>query len=192
VSETSELYQFVFRGLLAEAALDRAGRRRREISGVLDHEVAAKLPIDLLDDELVAGARRMATVYTAIAAFENSVRELVSSNMIDAKGDEWWSGVKSEIRNRAETRQANEEKHRFHAQRGDSPLNYTDLKDLLSIVRTNWDAFEAFLPSPEWTASIFDSVERSRNVIMHSGTLGPRDVERVGIYLRDWITQVGA
>jgi len=45
--------------------------------------------------------------------------------------------------------------------------------------------------STDWTASIFDSVERSRNVIMHSGTLGPRDIERVGIHIRDWITQVG-
>jgi Arc/MetJ family transcription regulator len=192
VTRASHAYEFVFRGLLAEEALDRAGRRRREISGVLDQDVAEKLPIELLDDELVASARRMATVYTAIAAFENSVRDLVSSTMIEAAGDDWWNGVKTDIRNRAETRQTNEEKHRFHAQRGDSPLNYTELKDLLSIIRANWDAFEPFLPSPDWTASILDSLERSRNVIMHSGVLGPRDIERVGIHLRDWITQVGA
>jgi hypothetical protein len=89
-------------------------------------------------------------------------------------------------------RRANEEKRKFHAQRGDVPVNYTELKDLLNIIRANWEAFEAFLPSADWTASVFDSVERSRNVIMHSGTLGPRDIERVGIHIRDWITQVGA
>lgn len=125
-------YEFVFRGLLAEEALDRAGRKRRDVSGVLDADVADKLSIQLLDDELVATARRMATVYTAIAAFENSVRDLVSSTMIEAKGDDWWLSVKAEIRNRAETRQENEEKHRFHSQRGDQPLNYTELKDLLT------------------------------------------------------------
>lgn len=167
------MYEFVFRGLLAEEALDKAGRRRRDVSSLLEQEFAGKLSLDLLDEELIAAARRMATVYTAVAAFENSARDLVSSAMIEAEGDDWWDGVKSEIRNRAEARRINEEKHKFHAQRGDSPLNYTELKDLLNIIRANWDAFEAFLPSPDWTASIFDSVERSRNVIMHSGSLGP-------------------
>lgn len=186
-----EAYEFVFRGLLTEEALDAAGRRRRDVSGTLDAEIAGKLSLELLDEDLVLSARRMGTVYTAIAAFENSARALVASTMIEAHGDEWWSNVKSDIRNRAATRQANEEKHKFHAQRGDAPLNYTELKDLLNVIRANWEAFEPFLPSPDWTASVFDSIERSRNVIMHSGYLGPRDIERVGIHIRDWITQVG-
>jgi hypothetical protein len=191
VSGIGDAYEFVFRGLLTDEALDRAGRRMRDLSGTLDQEYAEKLSIGLLDDELVAAARRMSTVYTAIAAFENSARDLVSSTMLEAKGEEWWSEVKADIRNRAQTRMDNEAKHKFHAQRGDAPLNYTDLKDLLSIIRANPEAFEAFLPSVDWTASVFDAVERSRNVIMHSGQLGPRDVERVGIHLRDWVTQVG-
>jgi hypothetical protein len=91
-----------------------------------------------------------------------------------------------------EVRQADEEKHRFHTQRGDSPNNYTDLPDLLNLIRANWAHFEAFFPSPEWVKSIFDAIERSRNVIMHSGTLEAADIERVGINIRDWIKQVGA
>jgi hypothetical protein len=190
--ECSDVYEFAFRGLLTEEALDHAGRRPRDVSGVLDQDIANKLSLNLLDDDLVAAARRMATVYTAVAAFENSARELVSSTMLEAGGEQWWASIKAEIRNRAETRQENEAKHRFHTQRGDLPLNYTELKDLLNIINAHWEAFEAFLPSRDWTASIFDSVERSRNVIMHSGNLGPRDIERVGIHIRDWITQVGA
>lgn len=192
MTSAADTYQFVFRGLLTEEALDRAGRVVRDVSGTLDREFAEKLSLELLDAELVSAARRMATVYTAIAAFENSARDLVASTMLEAKGEQWWNGTKTDIQNRAETRMENEAKHKFHAQRGDAPLNYTDLKDLLNIIRANWDAFEAFLPSMDWTASVFDAVERSRNVIMHSGQLGPRDVERVGIHLRDWVTQVGA
>lgn len=191
MSTIGDAYEFVFRGLLTEEALDRAGRRVRDTSGTLDREYAKKLSLELLDDELVVAARRMATVYTAIAAFENSARNLVASTMLEAKGESWWNEVKTEIRNRAETRMENDAKHKFHSQRGEVPLNYTDLKDLLNIIRANWEAFEAFLPSADWAASVFDSVERSRNVIMHSGQLGPRDVERVGIHLRDWVTQVG-
>jgi hypothetical protein len=184
-------YEFVFRGLLTEEALDRAGRRSRDVSTRLDREYAEKLSLDLLDEELVAASRRMATVYTAIAAFENSARKLVSSTMLEANGDQWWDGIKADIRNRARSRMDTEAKHKFHGQRGETPLNYTELKDLLNIVRANWEAFEALLPSVDWTASVVDAVERSRNVIMHSGHLGPRDVERLGIHLRDWATQVG-
>jgi hypothetical protein len=188
----SEVYNFAFRGLLAEQALDRAGRRRRDVSAAIDSEIADRVSLDLLDEVLVAEARRMAVVYTTIAAFEKSVRYLVATTMLEVEGEEWWSKVKAEIRNRAETRKSNEEKHRFHAQRGEAPLNYTELKDLLNIIRANWEAFEPFLPSPEWTASILETLERSRNVIMHSGNLGAADIDRVGIYIRDWINQVGA
>lgn len=99
---SGEVYDFVFRGLLAEEALDAAGRTRRDVSGILDADVSQKLSIAVLDDDLVAIARRMATVYTAIAAFENGVRDLVATTMLDAKGETWWDSVKAEIRNRAD------------------------------------------------------------------------------------------
>ena len=48
---------------------------------------------------------------------------------------------------RRKTRQANEEKHKFHAQRGDAPLNYTDLKDLVNIIPPReLGSIRAFLP----------------------------------------------
>ena len=46
--------------------------------------------------------------------------------------------------------------------------------------------------SLEWAKQIFTTLEKSRNVIMHSGELGERDIERIGINIRDWISQVGA
>ena len=46
-------------------------------SSILDASTAERLSIKLLDDELVTRARKMATVYTAIAAFENSVRAFI-------------------------------------------------------------------------------------------------------------------
>lgn len=187
----SEAYEFVFRGLLAEEGLDHVGRRSRQLTGVLEEEIAARLSLELLDPEHVAAARRMATVYTAIAAFENMARELVSRTMLEELGDTWWDGVNERIRKRAATRQEDEEKHRFHTQRGDAPINFVELGDLLNIIRANWERFEPFLPSPEWTQSVFDAIERSRNVIMHSGTLDPADIDRVGIHIRDWIKQVG-
>lgn len=188
-----QIYEFVYRGELADQALDQAGRTKFAHAAEIEADIAQTLSLQLLDDDLVAAARRMATVYTALAAFENSARKLVSSTMLEAKGESWWEDCISErVRKRAEGRRTDEEKHRFHTQRGDAPINYTELPDLLNIIRANEELFEPFIPSPEWARSIFDAVERSRNVIMHSGELDAEDIARVGINIRDWVTQVGA
>lgn len=187
------VYDFVFRGLLTEEALDRAGRQSRNLGHLADIEIAKTLSIDLLDDELVENAKSMAVVYTATAAFENSVRGLIKNILLETVGENWWiTAVSEKVRKRAETRKTEEKKVKWHTQRGDDPIYYTTLGDLGSIIRANSDKFEPYVQSAEWAASVFDVVERSRNVIMHSGTLGKEDIERLGINIRDWIKQVGA
>jgi hypothetical protein len=190
----ADLYSFTFRALLAEEALDRTPRiSRLALTGNVDGDVARRLPIEALDEDLVARAKRMATVYIAIAAFENTVREFVSSRLLEAVGADWWSTAVSEkIRTKAETRRTEEAKVRWHAARGDEPLNYTEFGDLASIVSQNWQHFEVHLQTIDWVRQTIATVERSRNVIMHSGELGLQDVERVGTAIRDWIRQVGA
>lgn len=56
----------------------------------------------------------------------------------------------------------------------------------------NWDHFTALLGDVDWVRATIKSLERSRNVIMHSGELSLEDIERVGGIIRDWIRQVGA
>ncbi|WP_337598957.1 Swt1 family HEPN domain-containing protein, partial [Hominilimicola sp.] len=80
---------------------------------------------------------------------------------------------------------------RWHAQRGDSLINYTEFGDLASIMNNNLELFSDHIVSIEWARNIISTIERSRNVIMHSGELSPRDIERIGINIRDWISQVG-
>ena len=135
----------------------------------------------------------MATVYTAIAAFENSVRKLITTVLLEQVGENWWeTSVSEKIRGRAESKREEEERVKWHAQRGVDPIYYTQMGDLVSILRQNWVHFEPYIPSIEWAASLMDVMERSRNVIMHSGTLEQADTERIGIFVRDWVKQVGA
>lgn len=185
-------YEFAFRGLITEEALDRAGRKSPIHSGVFDGDVAEAVSLDLLDDEFVLPAKRMAAVYTAVAAFENSIRKLIETRLLEEVGESWWSSVSNGIRARAESRRNEELKNKYHGQRGDALINYTDLKDLGNIIRNNWPIFEAYFPSIEWVESIFNAIERSRNVIMHSGTLDKEDIQRLGIFIRDWVKQVGS
>ena len=190
---SSSAYDFVFRGLLTEEALDRAGRQTRATADLANIEIARALSIELMDDELVESAKQMAVVYTAIAAFENSARRLIANVLAEELGENWWTeGVSERIRRRADQLMEEEQRVKWHTQRGDDPINYTVLPDLSKVIRNNWECFRPYVHSAEWAASVFDVIDRSRNVIMHSGTLDREDIERVGINIRDWIKQVGA
>jgi HEPN superfamily Swt1-like protein len=194
VSLSSEVYAFVFRGLLAEEALDKTERLTHiGLTSNVDAEIAQRLPLGSLDENLVSSARKMATVYISIAAFENTVREFVSKRLLELVGADWWTTAVSEkIREKAESRRQEETKIRWHTPRGDELINYTEFGDLASIMGQNWPRFEDHLQSLEWVRQIISTVERSRNVIMHSGDLGLQDIERIGTAIRDWIRQVGA
>lgn len=188
-----KVYSFVFRGLLAEDALDASGRLNHISSNkLIDDDIVDRLSIDLLDKDVVAKASRMAAVYTAIASFENSVRRLVSTILLEQVGADWWqTSVPNKVREKAESRQAEEVKVRWHTPRGDEPLNYTEFGDLIAIISLNWEKFEPFIRSIEWARQLTATIERSRNVIMHSGELELEDIERIGGLIRDWVKQVG-
>jgi len=192
IEKASILYNFAFRGLLTEESLDQAGRKARGVSDFSDEDIAKTISMDLLEEDLVNEARRMSVVYTAIAAFENSVRALVTKVLLESVGEKWWdSSVSDKIKNKAKIRFEDEQKVRWHTQRGKNLITYTELNDLIAVIRNNWDKFESYIHSIEWASSIFDMLEKSRNVIMHSGSLERADIERVGIHIRDWIKQVG-
>ncbi len=134
----------------------------------------------------------MSLVYTAISAFENSVRRFVYKVLIDKYQENWWEqGVSSKIRTFAEGRRDEEEKTKWHGVRGDDLLSYTELGHLPNIMQQNWEEFEPSVRRIDWATSIFSTLERSRNVIMHSGVLAMPDIERLGILMRDWNAQVG-
>jgi hypothetical protein len=187
-------YSFVFKGLLTEDALDKVGRSsKRHFSDEDAKTLSTTLGVDEMDDVYVTRSKRMAVVYTAIAAFENSVRAFIEKKLLEEVGENWWTtAVDENIRKKADGRMEEEKKIRWHTPRGLSPINYTEMKHLTDTIRRNWKLFEPHLITFDWAANILDTVERSRNVIMHSGDLGIRDIERIGSHIRDWIRQVGA
>lgn len=189
-----KLYSYIFRGLLTEEALDKVGRKRRLVNALsLEKEIWDRLPFDLMDDELLALSKRMATVYCILNVFENSVRKFITKILQESFQESWWEkGVSETIRTKAESRREEEEKTKWHSQRGDDNINYIEFGDLLSIMIKNYQLFEPHIQSIDWAKSILSPLEKSRNVVMHSGELGKEDIDRVGTLIRDWIKQVGA
>ncbi|EHM17613.1 hypothetical protein MBOL_41990 [Mycobacteroides abscessus subsp. bolletii BD] len=75
--------------------------------------------------------------------------------------------------------------------RGAGEIYYTDFGDLASLIRNNWDDFDDLFPHPEWVISRFSELELSRNIVAHNNSLEKNEMDRIKLYLRDWIRQVG-
>lgn len=192
-----DLYSYIYRGnltrmALSEAKVDTRNKKTNFQNSFLDEETIKKLPLDRIEEEIVEKAKSMAAVYVTIASFENSAREFVVKVLQEKYGEDWWTnGVTDKIRKNAEVRKENEEKLKWHVQRGESLINYTEIMDLYSIMYNNLELFENFIISIEWVKQIFLTIDKSRNVIMHSGELGTYDIERLSMNIRDWLNQIG-
>ncbi len=192
MSKADDLYAFVFKGAIAQDAVTRELNKNSEENEGREKKIEAKLPIDILDKDFVTAAQKMAPIYIAIAAFENSARKFIQDRLLEEVGADWWTScVPKGIRDQADKRKKDEEQIRWHGSRGDSMIFYTQLPDLVSIINNNFPHFQAYVESIEWARQIFGSLERSRNVIMHSGELSMNDIERVAMNIRDWLRQVG-
>ncbi|HJR34521.1 MAG TPA: Swt1 family HEPN domain-containing protein [Gemmatimonadales bacterium] len=188
----NDLYTFVYRGILTDESLDKAGRKTRVTLGTAEvHQLKGALSFELLDAERVSNAEKMAIIYTAIHAFENTVRHFVAAAMAETHHEEWWSKVPAKVQSRAQTRIEEEAKFRWHGARGGAEIEYCDFGDLLSIIVVNWAVFEDVLVDMEWVKATLSVLERSRNIVMHGGMLARQDVERIGINIRDWLRQAG-
>lgn len=139
--EQSRVHDFVFRGLLSEEAVDRAGRSTRvSFDGPGEAEIERILSITSLPDDLVQQAKTMSAVYVAVAAFENSVRELILGVLLEAIGEDWWtSAISQKVSDRAEKRKADEDKIKWHTNRRMHQLYYTTMADLVNVIRNNWE-----------------------------------------------------
>jgi hypothetical protein len=175
-----DLYSFVYRGV-----------RRNHFGAEQARDVQRSLSFDFLDLQLLAEAQRMSVVYAAIHAFENGVRLLVVKAMSEEHGATWWEKVPERIQKSSKSRMEEDSKFRWHGARGASEVNYCDFGDLSSIIVTNWPVFEDLLGNMEWAKATLTSLEKSRNIVMHGGSVAKEDVERIGMNIRDWIRQAG-
>jgi len=187
-----DLYSFVYRAVLTEEALDKSGRRRRSHFGSDDvRAIQRSLSFDYLDSDLLIEAQRMSVVYAALHSFENAVRATVTKAMAEKHGETWWEKVPERIRKSAKSRMDEDSKFRWHGARGATEINYCDFGDLSSIIVTNWGVFEDLLGNVEWAKAALNALEKSRNIVMHGGSVANEDIERIGMNIRDWIRQAG-
>lgn len=191
--QDTKLAGFVMKGQMAEIAIARSQATPPKRGEITYNDIISRVGIKDLDEDEVSAAYKMAAVYIAIASFENMVRNLISTRMLEVKKDKWWEEcVSAEIKRKAQKKIDDEKRIRWHKSRGLSPIYFTEIGDLIAIIQQNMAVFEDIIQDIDWLRQIIKSVERSRNVIMHSGQLSLDDIERVGVNIRDYVRQVGA
>lgn len=187
-----DIYAFVYRGVLTDIRLDSVGRQKnRNLNAPEVQQLRQSLNFDLLDQDIIVDAQRMALVYIAIYTLENMVRNFVTKTMSDAYGENWWEEVSEKIKRQVAARVNEDEQFRWHSSRGKTEIMYSDFSDLSSIISQHSELFKDTLISQEWTRQILGTLEKSRNVVMHGGVVDQIDIERIGMNIRDWIRQVG-
>ena len=141
--DENKLYSFIMRGELTKVALGNTEIvSKHSISSTIEQNYIESLSLDLLDDDCIRAAKLMATVYIAIAAFENMVRQYVVKILMESQGENWWlECVSDKIRKAAEVRKNQEDRIKWHSHRGDSMINYVDFGDLANIISQNYTLF---------------------------------------------------
>lgn len=146
-----------------------------------------------LPHNLTNEANRMTEAYQAMYIFENLVRHAIMTTLEKKHGKDWWNTsnvVSNEIKNLVKSRKHEERRNRWHTTRGSHDIFYTDFKDLDRIITTNINDFKDVFGDLEIQAEM-RQLERSRNIIAHNNPLLAQEVERIKMYSRDLLRQLG-
>lgn len=192
MNENSSLREFLFKGLAIEDALNELEAQGLAVRAPTDTQALQRVvSLEEFPEAIRAAAMKALPAYLAFFCLENSARELISDRMSERHGTDWWAGVSRSIQEKVEKRQEKEGRDRWHVQRGATPIYYTDFGDLKSIIQSHWSDFEDLFPDVNWVITRFSELEASRNIVAHNNVLDRNEIDRIKIYLVDWLRQVG-
>ena len=193
MTDQSSLREFLFKSLTIEDALNDMEQQGIAVRSPIDSQALQRVvSLEDFPEDIRSAAMKAFPAYLAFFCLENSARDLISDRLSERHGPEWWeSNVSNSIRSNVTKRQEKEGVNRWHIKRGASPIYYTDFGDLKSIIQQNWDDFSDLFPDVNWVLNRFSELEASRNIVAHNNVLEGNEVERMKIYLVDWIRQVG-
>jgi hypothetical protein len=153
-----------------------------------------KLNDPILDKKILDDARDMTTTYAELYVFENSVRELINLVLSKQLGSNWWNNanISKDLLDKVQGRIDKEAQNPWHGRRGAHPIYYSDISDLIYIIRRHWKLFSDFFPRLEWISEKLEQISFSRNVVDHHNPLSKHDRDRLTINLQDWQNQINA
>ncbi len=148
----------------------------------------------ILETKVIDDAKVMTLLYAQLYIFENSVREIINRVLSKHISTNWWdsSNVKKDLLDKVQERIDKEKQNPWHGERGAHPIYYTDISDLIYLLRRHWKYFRDIFPRLEWVSEKLEQVSFSRNVVDHHNPLSKRDRDRLTMNLQDWQKQIDA
>ena len=134
-----------------------------------------------------AEASSMSQHYELFYCLETSIRKLLSDNMQDAEGGNWWSSTRipEKIRNDVASR-IQREVDSGVTRRSDDEIDYTTFGELSVIITGNWDIFGTIFNSRRAVERVMSSLNLLRGPIAHCCPLTEDESDRLVLTVKDW------
>lgn len=152
----------------------------------------------LLPQNVINEARDMSFVYPIIYLFENSIRNFIIIVMETEFGRNWWNDkitkhnhLKKSISDVVESRKKEEKENRFHGKRSAHEIYYTDVPNLLQIIKHYFPKMKKYIKQKQsWIETMIDSINLSRRIVAHNNPLSKNDYNRIKMNYTDWCEQL--
>lgn len=192
-SQTRDLRDFLFRGLMFEAEATRfqsAGIQVGADTAQAEERLlsAALSPFNVTTRN---NALEMARLYSVLHCFENEVRALIRETLEEKEGPDWLDKLPQAAKKFAEGRQKTAFADSWLEGEKSDLLGFVDFGQLASIIVEKWAYFEDIVPSQHWLKQRMDELEKARNFTAHNRMLLPTEFQRVYMYIADWNRAIG-
>ena len=136
--------------------------------------------------ELRRHALEMSHYYRVFFCLENSIRDLVESQLAEAYGDAWWEEHVPERIRDAVTSNIQREQDNGVTLRSSHPIDYTTFGELSEIIKSNFDIFGATFNSRKGLEKVMSSLNLLRGPIAHCTALAEDEVLRLHLAVRSF------
>jgi hypothetical protein len=133
-----------------------------------------------------AEAASMARHYERFYCLENSIRELVTAQLLAAKGDAWWDQTVSQAVKDNVLKNLQREQEAGITLRSDDLIDYTTFGELGETIQANWDVFADTFNNRKAVTRILTGLNLLRGPIAHCSPLASDEVTRLDLAIRDW------
>jgi hypothetical protein len=186
------LKEFVFNALLTQDTFSNLEKEGISISNLNDFSPISRVVEQDFSPRIWSDALKMSSVYTALYCIENTIRIFIVERMSERHGINWWEEkVPKKIKEAVIALKKQEEKDKYHSNRSSNEIGYTMLGNLGRIIIENWNDFSDVIPDQAWLLSRMNDLEKSRNIIMHTGVLPTIEIERIESITQDVLRQIG-
>jgi hypothetical protein len=142
----------------------------------------------ILEKRTLDEMRAMTPVYEVLYQLENSMRTFITRVLRAKHGSDWWEKIATRpLRDKAESRMADDKINAWHQKRSTEPIDYLDLDQLPSLIRVaHVDFVPHFFATQEWFQQLVEELYRSRCVVSHMNPLIQTNIDAVAVRFNQW------